>query len=377
MNAMSLRSTSSKARAAMLAMAALLATATVIAAEVEKKDAQDQAETERKLEDARRRLDAAAREVAELSMSMSEHAVPSIRHFTRAGVPRAMLGINLGPRGGEEPSEGVKVASVSPGGAAERAGLKTGDVLLAIGDKQLKAEADLSARDVLLQAMGDVQPGEKVKLRYRRDKKVDTATVTAGAPVDLLWTRPLAVRGQIAPGMAAGGVTSAMPFPPPIAMMRAVGVFGSAELVPLTPKLGQYFGAEKGLLVVRAPADSRLKLEDGDVIVDIDGRTPTSPTHAFRILGSYQAGEELKLGVLRMKKRMSFEVTIPDDPAATAAAPFNFSFRNDDRMMPPGMDIRRHHEEIILSPAMPAIPMPPPGEAGTEIIHHAIEDEPA
>ena len=367
MNAMSLRSTSSRARAALLALAALLATATVIAAEVEKKDAETQAETERKLEDARRRLDAAAREVAELSMSISEDAVPSMRHFIRTGVPRAMLGINLGPRGGEESNEGVKIASVSPGGAAESAGLKAGDVLLAIGDKELKAETDLSAREVLMQAMGEVKPGEKVKLRYRRDKKVATATITAEAPMDRFFTRPMAVRGMAVP---------AMPFPPPLAMMRAVGVFGSAELVPLTPKLGQYFGAEKGLLVVRAPADSRLKLEDGDVIVDIDGRTPTSPTHAFRILGSYQAGEQLKLGVLRMKKRMSFEVTIPDDPAATAAAPFNFSFHTDDGVMPPEIGIRRDHDEFILQPAQPAMPFPPPPEGATQIITH-IEDEPA
>lgn len=368
MNAMSLQSTSSKVRAAVLALAALLATASVIAAEVEKKDAESQAETERKLEDARRRLDAAAREVAELSMSMSEHAVPSIRHFTRVGVARAMLGINLGPRGGEELNEGVKIVSVSPGGAAESAGLKAGDVLLAIGDKQLKAQSDLSAREVLMQAMGEVKPGEKVKLRYRRDNKVNTATVTAEAPVDRLWTRPLAVHGM-APSAAA------MPFPAPLAMMRAVGVFGSAELVPLTPKLGQYFGAEKGLLVVRAPADSRLKLEDGDVIVDIDGRTPASPTHAFRILGSYQAGEELKLGVLRMKKRMTFEVTVPNDPATAAGLPFGFGLQHRGGGVMPGPEVR---DEIIFSPApvMP-LPPPPPGEAGaTQIITH-IEDEPA
>ncbi len=35
-------------------------------------------------------------------------------------------------------------------------------------------------------------------------------------------------------------------------MACAAGVFGSAELVPLTPKLGQYFGTDKDLLVVRA-----------------------------------------------------------------------------------------------------------------------------
>jgi len=95
--------------------------------------------------------------------------------------------------------------------------------------------------------------------------------------------------------------------------MRGEGVFGSAELVPMTPKLGQYFGTDTGLLVVRAPDDSRLKLEDGDVIVDIDGRTPSSPSHALRILSSYQPGEKLKLNVLRAKKRMSFEITVPED----------------------------------------------------------------
>jgi S1-C subfamily serine protease len=370
MNAMSLRSTSSRARAAVVALSALLATATVIAAEVEKKDTESQAVTERKLEDARRRLDAAAREVAALSMSMSD-TMPQMRQFTRTGAPRAMLGINLGPRGVEESSEGVKIASVSPGGAAERAGLKAGDVLLAIGDKRLKAESDSSAREVLIQAMGDVNPGDKVKVRYRRDNKEATATVTAEPPVDLFFTRPMAVRGM-------AGSMAAMPFPPPLAMMRAVGVFGSAELVPMTPKLGQYFGTEKGLLVVRAPADSRLKLEDGDVIVDIDGRTPTSPTHAFRILGSYQAGEQLKLGVLRMKKRMTFDVTVPDDPEATAAAPFNFGFHTDDTLMPPSIEIRRP-DEVILQPAQPAMPLPmPPPEAGaTQIVTTHVDDEPA
>src|SRR2546430_13415861 len=38
------------------------------------------------------------------------------------------------------------------------------------------------------------------------------------------------------------------------------------ELATLTPRLGSYFGSEKGVLVVRAPADGALKLEDGDVI---------------------------------------------------------------------------------------------------------------
>lgn len=369
MNAMSLHWTSSTMRAALLAVAALIATASVIAAESDKdkKAEESQAETERKLEDARRRLDAAAREVAELSMSMSEYAVPMTRPFIQMTRQRAMLGINLGPRG-EELADGVAIVSVSPGGAAESAGLKAGDVLLEIGSKPLKRDGDLSPREVLMKEMGEVKPGEKVELRYRRDKKVATASVTARAPMDRMFTMPLAVRGQF-------GNAGAMPLPP-LAMMRAVGVFGSTELVPLTPKLGQYFGTDKGLLVVRAPTDSRLKLEDGDVIVDIDGRTPANPTHAFRILGSYQAGEQLKLSVLRQKKRLSFEITVPDEPSANRLTPFTFQ---EESLMPgPGVDIQTlptWSERIMISPApaLPALPAPPPGEAGFTIMR-TIED---
>src|SRR5690606_14046637 len=116
------------------------------------------------------------------------------------------LGINLGPRGGEESSEGVPVVSVSPGGAAESAGLKAGDVLLAIGDKQLKRNGDMSPRDVLLEEMREVKPGEKVKVRYRRDNKVATATVVAQEPIRFFPARPLAGRPHV------GG--PAMPLPP-------------------------------------------------------------------------------------------------------------------------------------------------------------------
>lgn len=80
----------------------------------------------------------------------------------------------------------------------------------------------------------------------------------------------------------------------------------------MTPKLGQYFGTEQGLLVVRAPDDSRLKLEESNVILDIDGRPPTNASRALRIPGSYPPGERLKLNVLRAKKKMTFDVTVPE-----------------------------------------------------------------
>jgi S1-C subfamily serine protease len=290
-----------------LTLAALLALAATAGVAAEDKsppqDAKSQAELERKLADARKRLDEAAREVANLSMSLSDDVVPHVRAFggVMGGAPRAVLGINLGPRD-DVAGGGVEIVSVSPGGAAERAGLKAGDVLTEINGKALKGEGDDSAREQLLAAMRKVEPGDTVALSYRRDNKVVKASLTAQALKDRFFTMAI-------PPMAGMGP---MPRMPDFVFMRGEGVFGSAELVPMTAKLGQYFGTETGLLVVRAPADSRLKLEDGDVIVDIDGRTPSSPSHALRILSSYQPGEKLKLTILRTKKRMSFDITVPE-----------------------------------------------------------------
>ena len=71
-----------------------------------------------------------------------------------------------------------------------------------------------------------------------------------------------------------------------------------------------YFGTDKGVLVVRAPTGGAPKLEDGDVILAIDGRQPTSGSHATRILGSYQPGEKITLRILRRHKTLEIEATL-------------------------------------------------------------------
>jgi S1-C subfamily serine protease len=53
-----------------------------------------------------------------------------------------------------------------------------------------------------------------------------------------------------------------------------------------------------------------LKLEEGDVILDIDGRVPTDASHALRILNSYRAGETMKLHIMRQQKRIELPVEL-------------------------------------------------------------------
>lgn len=327
------------AAAAMCAVLGLSGGIPAIASAAERADdakaatQQTQEQRERKLDAARKRLDEAAREVAELSRSLSEEMVPRMARL-RMRHARAQLGINIGASKDEERKDGVEIINVSPGGAAAEAGLRAGDVLVEIKDKSLKQEGSETPREKLLDTMSEVDPEEKVKVRYVRDGKPASATVVARR-ADTMFSMPLRMERF-----------------PSFSFIRSHGAFGSAELVALTPKLGQYFGTDKGLLVVRAPADSRLKLEEGDVLLDIDGRVPTSASHAVRILSSYQAGEKLKLNVMRMKKRATFEITIPEDV---------FEHRFD------GAEFHRFDVEPAVPPAHAApIPPPPPPPPGSD-----------
>ena len=87
--------------------------------------------------------------------------------------------------------------------------------------------------------------------------------------------------------------------------------FDGIEFASLSERLGGYFGVKAGVLVVRAGANSPLKLQDGDVILAIDGREATTAQQAGRILRSYQPGEKLTLKVQRDRKAQNIDGTAP------------------------------------------------------------------
>lgn len=90
------------------------------------------------------------------------------------------------------------------------------------------------------------------------------------------------------------------------------------ELATLSERLGSYFGVTAGVLVVRAGRSDALALQDGDVILSIDGRTPENAGHALRILGSYRGGEKFVLRVQRDRRAQDIQVMLPERPARPA-----------------------------------------------------------
>lgn len=285
-------------RLARMLLPALLLAAAGTAHAAATTEPQDRAQLEKQLDDARARLDDAARDVAELTQKLHGDDMP----MAHGGPPRgAMLGINIG--GDQDRADGVEIKGVSPAGPAAAAGLRTGDVIVAVDGKALHKSADRNAGRQLVEHLRGVQPGQVVKVDYVRDGKKATAAVKTSAA-----ETPMAriVRQHLP-------MLEGMSLPPDFEQfLGGPGRgFRALELLPITPKLGQYFGTDKGLLVVRAPTEAGSKLEEGDVIQTIGGRTPENPRHAFRILGSYQPGEKVKVELLRQRKRTTVEMTVP------------------------------------------------------------------
>jgi serine protease Do len=93
-------------------------------------------------------------------------------------VQRAVLGIEIvnvnDPRLEIKVKErqGVYVAKVNPGSAAEEAGLKEGDVIVQINDRSVTNVAELQDN------VARHRPGEKIRVTYKRDGKEKTVSAT-------------------------------------------------------------------------------------------------------------------------------------------------------------------------------------------------------
>jgi C-terminal processing protease CtpA/Prc len=277
-------------------------------------------EYEVRMQEAERRMAEAAQQMAVLSMRQ----LPQVERIER--VIRAnrgpVLGVTIGGDDSDEPVEGVKIRGVSPGGAAEEAGLRSGDIITTVNDESLAADNAGAATDKLLDFMEGVEAGDTLDIEYLRNGKTGEVELTPrpfnAHAFAFEWdggdfTAP-DVEVHVDPSVRGG-------FANKYIWIDHEGGFGSMEMVKLTERLGSYFGTDEGLLIVRAPNNEDLKLEDGDVILNIDGREPTSVSHALRILGSYQAGESLEIEIMRDKRKRKLDIVMPDTRRSGVVAP--------------------------------------------------------
>ncbi len=268
-----------------------------------------ESEIERARAELRRAQDELSRAAKALARATHEARLDSPRALAYAFVTdpdRAVLGITIAD-GPERKAKlhGVLVTGVTPGGGADKAGLKSGDLLLSANGSSLVSATDdaRSPAQRLRDIMSALKPGDTVKLDYERAGRSASATVTASRPQHPMAPLPMF-------GWDDDEDSDVLIPPIPPFAVRVERGDGGMQLARLDDDLAAYFKTRDGVLVVRAPEGGTLGLKSGDVIRRINGRSVASPVAAWEELG--QAGDSMRMEVVRHGKEVTLEGTLPD-----------------------------------------------------------------
>lgn len=264
---------------------------------------QAQAELDRARAEMRRaqaEMKRAAEEMARISREQQLNYPKAFAYEFAVDPDRAMLGVTI-TDGAEVDgrSTGVLITGVTPGSGADKAGVKTGDLLLVANGVSLAGGEGATPSKRLWSVMEPLKPGATVTLEYRRDGKRATTKVVASRPVEAIapmtmmdWHEDRDINVVIPP------VPPAAPEPP-------VSHSGNLlQLARIDDDLASYFQTKDGVLVLRAPGGGTLALRSGDVIQRINGRSVASPVAAWEELAGVESAT-LKIDVIRHGKTLA------------------------------------------------------------------------
>ena len=348
------------------------------------------AETARRdLEQMRVQMRDLSRRMAELSMKLGDVG-PRAYAYSYVGDPdRGMIGVVL-----TKDEHGLRITAVTPGGPADKAGVKNGDVIVAVNGADI-ADKISGQGKTPAQTLREVKIGQEVKLSVLRDgKKLDIAMKAerrepynlAGAfggnlgelgkldglgkvgafedldgadlPADVSErieeqverasreAERTAERAQMTQERTQHITEHAMERAQHAIQNLSMSMpWWGLNLASLNPDLGAYFGADHGVLVLSADADASKTLKSGDILLAIDGKKIERPEDALRLLREQPAGNTLKVEVLRQRKAQTLSMRAPE---------FKSIF------VPPPPRAPRPPAPPVAAPAPPAPPPPPP-----------------
>ncbi|HUR39983.1 MAG TPA: PDZ domain-containing protein [Verrucomicrobiae bacterium] len=264
------------------------------------------------VEKARSELQKATRELAR-SMARVERDNPRAQYFEYMTNPdRAVLGVLIPDDMENGETRGVRLLAVTPGSGADKAGLKAGDLIIAVNGHSLAAEGKLTSQKRMREQLRTLRAGDEAKIEYERDGRRSSATVKTTAPEPELAIAPLPMLQQWIQDenfeKAIGPIAPVMPAMP--LQFRGPAIRG-LELAKLDTDLGAYFKTQDGVLVVKAPKSGALNLKSGDVIQKIDGDPISEPLTVLDKLRSRGAEQNVRIDVLRQGRRVELQGKVP------------------------------------------------------------------
>ena len=209
------------------------------------------------------------------------------------------------------PPEGAYVTQVEPDGAAAKAGIASGDIIVEFDGERVRSARQLS------RLVRESPDGRSIRSIYVRDGNRRTVELTpqSNSPFVTLpdfsqldrQMRDLSQRFEFdynGPGGRGWGGW--------IGGTRQR--FGVA-LTPVSDQLAAYFGVERGALVSSVDADSPAALagvKAGDVITSMNGRTVSDSADVLEEVRRAESGAALAITVMRDKKELKLTAKMPE-----------------------------------------------------------------
>ncbi|WP_433703979.1 DegQ family serine endoprotease [Paraburkholderia sacchari] len=185
----------------------------------------------------------------------------------RLGVAVQSMNQTLADSFGMDKPRGALVSSVDANGPAAKAGLKPGDVILAVNGQAVGDSVDLPS------LIAGMKPGTKADIQVWRDKSTKDFTATIGTLTDSKLASNDTQQSQ---------------------MQGRLGV----AVRPLSPAEKDNGSIDHGLLVEQASgAAENAGIQPGDVILAVNGRAVTSPDQLKQMIA--QAGNSIALLIQR------------------------------------------------------------------------------
>lgn len=217
----------------------------------------------------------------------------------------AMLGVTT-----EKTDMGATISDITKESAAEKIGLKEGDIITKVDDKKIESPDDLST------AIKAHKPGDKVTITYLRDKKEQKATA------ELTKWKGLNVFGSTAPGqnykLNLDGMDFNKEIPRVMTIPRTPGAPGQLwNWSGGTPKLGlsvQDTDDGKGVKVIEVDGESnaaKAGIKEDDVVTEVDGKAVNSTDDMVKQIKESKDKNSIMIKLLRSGKTQNIEVKMP------------------------------------------------------------------
>lgn len=351
----------------------------------------DEVAARAEMADLQKQLGEISKRMAEVSMKMGNHGpkVTAMRYL--ASPNKAMVGLMLA-----ESDRGARVGAVTPDGPAAQAGMKSGDIITRVRDRNIVTDDAAQSLKQTREALAGLEDGDKIEIGYLRDGKQAETSVTAarreavnsyrlladGEDIDIGDMDGMDDNVQVIIKRSGDGAADDIDDAAiekhvvqtirqhafddagrsRVEIHRSLGgmPWWGINLAELNPDLGRYFGTDQGVLVLSTDGDALAGVKAGDVIQQVAGNKVIRPEDALRRLRDQPTDSQVAMQVLRDRKPVTLSVRMPDNQSLFEMMPPPLP---PQPPTPPPAPLPPKAPSAVVPPSVPIparAPQPPP-----------------